>query len=75
MIEALRQAVERVQRRSEEEQLHIARLIELELEDEAWEESPDVRLAFDAAHAEVASGDTMDYEKYRRERHEREPAR
>jgi hypothetical protein len=68
MVEELRQAFERAQQEPEAEQPHIARLVIEELEDQQWEESPELRRAFAEAHAEIAAGDVLDYEDYARKR-------
>lgn len=72
MIKQLRKAVERAEQQGEAEQRYIAQLIEMELDDEVWEEAPVLGVAFDEAHAEMAAGDLVDREAYRRQRLERE---
>jgi len=71
MVEELRHAFERAQQQPEEEQRHIARLVLEELEDQEWEQSPELRAAIEETHAEIAAGDVMDYEDYARQRRER----
>ena len=71
MVEELRHAFERAQQQPDEEQPHIARLVLQALEDQEWEQSPELRAAIEAAHAEIAAGDVMDYEDYARQRWER----
>jgi hypothetical protein len=68
MTNKLREAFERAQQRTDEEQNYIADLILRELEDQEWEASAAAREAIEGARAEFANGDSMDYEEYARNR-------
>lgn len=71
MVEELRRAVERAEQQPEAEQRRIARLIVDELEDQAWEQSPELHRTLAEARAQFAAGDALDYEDYARERRQR----
>lgn len=64
MVDELQHAIELARRQSEEEQRQIAQLIFDELEDHAWEESPELAAAIAEARAEIARGEVMDFEDY-----------
>jgi hypothetical protein len=68
MVDEPRRAVELAERRPAEEQRQIAQMILAELEDQEWEQSPDLLAALAEARAEFALGDAVDFEEYDQQR-------
>jgi hypothetical protein len=70
MVDELRRAFELAQQCSGEEQRRLAQLVLDELEDQRWEESPDVRAAIEEARAQIAAGDYVTLDELDRLRRE-----